>query len=60
MGVALEHTGHALIVFDDMSYRWVSVKRFVWDAPCAGIRDWRLTKESPTPIMRLTRGCFVL
>ncbi|MBX9579658.1 MAG: hypothetical protein K2X87_05055 [Gemmataceae bacterium] len=27
----LEYAGHRLIGFDDHSYRWVSVKRFVWD-----------------------------
>ena len=31
MGVALEYTGHTLILFDDHSYRWFSVKRFTWD-----------------------------
>jgi hypothetical protein len=31
MGGALEYTGHTLILFDDHSYRWFSVKRFAWD-----------------------------
>lgn len=31
MAVALEYTGHKLILFDDDSYRWFSVKRFEWD-----------------------------
>jgi hypothetical protein len=34
MSVTLEYTGHTLILFDDRSYRWLSVKRFEWD--CAG------------------------
>ena len=32
--VALEYAGHTLIGFDDSSYRWISVKKFVW--PGAG------------------------
>lgn len=31
MGVDLEYTGHTFILFDDLSFRWFSVKRFVWD-----------------------------
>jgi hypothetical protein len=31
MGVTLEYTEHTLILFDDHSYRWFSVKRFAWD-----------------------------
>lgn len=31
MGTGLEYTGHTLILFDDRSYRWFSVKRFAWD-----------------------------
>jgi hypothetical protein len=34
MSVAPEYTGHTLILFDDHSYRWFSVKRFVWDGAC--------------------------
>jgi hypothetical protein len=30
MSVTLEYTGHTLILFDDRSYRWFSVKRFAW------------------------------
>ena len=31
MGATLEYLGHSFIHFDDRSYRWFSVKRFVWD-----------------------------
>ena len=31
MAAGLEYTGHTLILFDDQSYRWFSVKRFAWD-----------------------------
>jgi hypothetical protein len=31
VGATLEYTGHTLIPFDDHSYRWFSVKRFMWD-----------------------------
>jgi hypothetical protein len=31
VGAALEYTGHTLILFEDRSYRWFSVKRFAWD-----------------------------
>jgi hypothetical protein len=31
VGATLEYTGHTLILFDDHSYRWFSVKRFAWD-----------------------------
>jgi hypothetical protein len=27
----LVYTGHELVLFDDRSYRWLSVKRFAWD-----------------------------
>lgn len=29
--MTLEYTGHMLILFNDHSYRWFSVKRFAWD-----------------------------
>lgn len=31
VGAVLEYTGHTLILFDDGSFRWFSVKRFAWD-----------------------------
>jgi len=48
VGTGLEYTGHTLILFDDHSYRWFSVKRFTWDGAgddaavlAALIGNWR-------------------
>ena len=56
MGVTLECTGHTLIRFDDGSYRWISVKRFVWDGTgddpavlAALIGHWRYRDHYTSP-----------
>jgi len=56
VGVTLECTGHTLIRFDDGSYRWISVKRFVWDGTgddpavlAALIGHWRYRDHYMSP-----------